>query len=33
MTREVFSALLSVAQRLFAGGYSCAQATEALMPA
>lgn len=33
MTREVFSALLSVAQRLFAGGYSCAQVTEALMPA
>ena len=33
ITREVFSALLSVAQRLFAGGYSCAQVTEALMPA
>lgn len=32
ITREVFSALLSVAQRLFAGGYSCAQVTEALMP-
>jgi hypothetical protein len=32
MTREVFSSLLSVAQRLFAGGYSCAQVTEALMP-
>jgi hypothetical protein len=33
ITREVFSSLLSVAQRLFAGGYSCAQVTEALMPA
>jgi hypothetical protein len=33
ITREVFSALLSVAQRLFASGYSCAQVTEALMPA
>lgn len=33
LTREVFSSLLSVAQRLFAGGYSCAQVTEALMPA
>jgi hypothetical protein len=33
ITREVFSALLSVAQRLFAGGYSCEQVTEALMPA
>jgi hypothetical protein len=32
LTREVFSALLSVAQRLFAGGYSCEQVTEALMP-
>jgi len=33
ITREVFSSLLSVAQRLFAGGYSCEQVTEALMPA
>src|SRR4029453_2657959 len=33
ITREVFSALLSFAQRLFAGGYSCDQVTEALMPA
>jgi hypothetical protein len=33
ITREVFSSLLSVAQRLFAGGYSCAQVTETLMPA
>jgi len=33
ITREVFSSLLSVAQRLFAGGYSCHQVTEALMPA
>jgi hypothetical protein len=33
ITREVFSSLLSSAQRLFAGGYSCAQVTEALMPA
>ena len=32
ITREVFSFLLSVAQRLFAGGYSCEQVTEALMP-
>ena len=32
ITREVFSSLLAVAQRLFAGGYSCAQVTEALMP-
>ena len=32
LTREVFSSLLSVAQRLFASGYSCAQVTEALMP-
>jgi hypothetical protein len=32
LTREVFAALLAVAQRLFAGGYSCAQVTEALMP-
>lgn len=33
ITREVFSSLLSVAQRLFASGYSCHQVTEALMPA
>ena len=33
ITREVFSSLLSFAQRLFAGGYSCAQVLEALMPA
>jgi hypothetical protein len=33
VTREVFSSLLSLAQRLFAGGYSCDQVTEALMPA
>jgi hypothetical protein len=33
ITREVFSSLLSVAQRLFAGGYSCEQVAEALMPA
>ena len=33
ITREVFSSLLSMAQRLFAGGYSCEQVTEALMPA
>jgi hypothetical protein len=33
ITREVFSSLLSVAHRLFADGYSCAQVTEALMPA
>jgi len=33
LTREVFHSLLSVAQRLFAGGYSCDQVTEALMPA
>jgi hypothetical protein len=32
ITREVFHSLLSVAQRLFAGGYSCDQVTEALMP-
>ena len=32
LTREVFSSLLSLAQRLFAGGYSCAQVVEALMP-
>ena len=33
ITREVFHSLLAFAQRLFAGGYSCAQVTEALMPA
>jgi hypothetical protein len=33
ITREVFLSLLSFAQRLFAGGYSCEQVTEALMPA
>jgi hypothetical protein len=33
ITREVFSSLLSFAQRLFAGGYSCEQVVEALMPA
>lgn len=33
LTREVFHSLLSLAQRLFAGGYSCDQVTEALMPA
>ena len=33
LTREVFSALLSFAKRLFAGGYSCEQVVEALMPA
>jgi hypothetical protein len=33
ITREVFHTLLAFAQRLFAGGYSCAQVTEALMPA
>jgi DDE superfamily endonuclease len=33
ITREVFSSLLAVAHRLFAGGYSCEQVTEALMPA
>ncbi len=32
ITREVFSSLLSLAQRLFAGGYSCEQVAEALMP-
>src|SRR5262245_37951556 len=32
ITREVFPSLLSVAQRLFAGGYSCDQVTEALIP-
>ena len=33
LSREVFLSLLSLAQRLFAGGYSCAQVAEALMPA
>jgi hypothetical protein len=33
ITREVFLSLLSFAQRLFAGGYSCMQVAEALMPA
>jgi hypothetical protein len=33
ITREVFHSLISCAQRLFAGGYSCEQVTEALMPA
>jgi len=33
ITREVFQALLSLAKRLFAGGYLCEQVTEALMPA
>ena len=33
LIREVFSSLLSFAQRLFARGYSCEQVTEALMPA
>lgn len=33
ITREVFHSLLSVAHRLFAGGYSCDQVAEALMPA
>jgi hypothetical protein len=33
ITREVFHSLISFAQRLFAGGYSCEQVTEALMPA
>ena len=33
ISREVFLSLLSLAQRLFAGGYSCAQVVEALMPA
>jgi hypothetical protein len=32
MTREVFQSLLSFAQRLFAGGYSCEQVTKVLMP-
>jgi len=33
ITREVFLSLLSFAHRLFAGGYSCDQVAEALMPA
>jgi hypothetical protein len=33
ITREAFLSLLSFAQRLLAGGYSCAQVAEALMPA
>ena len=33
ITREVFHSLLSLAKRLFAGGYSCEQVAEALMPA
>ena len=33
ITREVFQALLHVAQRLFAGGQSCEQVLEILMPA
>jgi hypothetical protein len=33
MTREVFHSLLAFAQRLFAGGYSCDQVLEAVMPA
>jgi hypothetical protein len=33
ITREVFHSLLVLAQRLFAGGYSCEQVTAALMPA
>jgi hypothetical protein len=33
ITREVFHSLISFAQRLFAGGYSCEQVTEVLMPA
>ena len=33
ITREVFHSLLAFAQRLFAGGYSCEQVVEALMPA
>jgi len=32
ISREVFLSLLAFAQRLFAGGYSCAQVAEALMP-
>src|SRR6202008_3196286 len=33
ITREVFLSLLSFAKRLFAGGYSCEQVVETLMPA
>jgi hypothetical protein len=33
LTREVFHSLVSLAKRLFAGGYSCEQVVEALMPA
>jgi len=33
ITREVFSSLLSFANRLFAGGYACEQVVAALMPA
>ena len=33
ITREVFSSLLSFAKRLFAGGYSCEQVVDTLMPA
>ena len=33
ITREVFHSLLSLAKRLFAGGYSCEQGAEVLMPA
>jgi hypothetical protein len=33
ISREVFLSFLAFAQRLFAGGYSCAQVAEALMPA
>lgn len=33
ITREVFHSLLSLAKRLFAGGYSCEQVAEVLMPA
>jgi hypothetical protein len=33
ITREVFHSLLSLAKRLFAGGYSCDQVAEVLMPA
>jgi hypothetical protein len=33
ITREVFHSLLALAKRLFAGGYSCDQVAEALMPA
>lgn len=33
ITREVFHSLLALAKRLFAGGYSCEQVAEVLMPA